>query len=392
MFISKEVLGYVDYYKDSDISRDEFLSNFEEDDDRKYMKQTIMNMEKIGYFEKCNIKKSERGMEALDTVYFMLTQKCNLKCKHCSTSCSPEVEDALDLEQAKIIIDNINKIGVKSIIFSGGEPMIYSYFYDIITYAKKVLTGVEFILSTNGTLVREDNVRFLVDNFDAIEMSLDGIDEISCNRIRGKGVFGKVIDSVKLLQESGFYNIGLSTVTGSKQNDYIKAFNLLNEKLKTRSVVRFLDPVGRATENISKFYSEKTNLPISIADIYLDTSLESRKVSSCSCIAYESVIYIDYHGNVYPCPTLYKDEYCIMNINDKKFSKELLFEKILLRREEFQNILDFEGTICEYCDINIFCWNCPEHFLRAKEAGEISIWCEKMKNNISRIVWKQIGK
>lgn len=391
LFVSTEVLEYIDYYKSNNISIRDFLYKFEDINDRKYIKKVLDKMNIIGYFEQLKNDSEEKEMKNIDNIYFLLTKKCNLKCIHCSTSCAPEEKEILSIDQAKTIINNIKKLGIEKIVFTGGEPMLHSDFFEIVEYAKLKLKNVQFILSTNGTLINKINISFLIEKFDIIEISLDGIDEKSCDSIRGKGVFEKVIASIKLLQKYNFYNITLSTVVGENQEAYIEKFYKLNEKLKTKPLIRALEPTGRALDNRNIFYEEKTLLPLSIPDIYKESSSKSRDISSCSCSAYERIILIDHEGYAYPCPSLYEGNFYIANFLDDNFSEIELMRILNTKRKKFQKILDFKGTICETCDINIFCWNCPAHFLKAKENNQINTWCKKMNKNINQIVWRQIG-
>jgi len=56
---------------------------------------------------------------------------------------------------------------------------------------------------TNATLINADNVRIIVNSVDSIDISLDGVDERTASIVRGEGVFGKVISSIKLLKRMG---------------------------------------------------------------------------------------------------------------------------------------------------------------------------------------------
>lgn len=51
---------------------------------------------------------------------------------------------------------------------------------------------------TNGTLIIPKNVEEIVSQIDSLDISLDGADEESCAVIRGKGVFEKVVSSIKV--------------------------------------------------------------------------------------------------------------------------------------------------------------------------------------------------
>ena len=69
-------------------------------------------------------------------------------------------------------------------------------------------------------LINENNVRWLVEWCDAFEISIDGVDEETCSLVRGKGVFHKVCDRVRLIKKYTDKPISLSMVFSDK-NDYL---------------------------------------------------------------------------------------------------------------------------------------------------------------------------
>lgn len=76
----------------------------------------------------------------------------------------------------------------------------------------------------------------------------------TCSIIRGKGIFNKVIESVKLLQNNGFHQISLSIVTGDK-NEYIEEkFRELSDKLKTKAIIRRFMSIGRGKDSKEIFW------------------------------------------------------------------------------------------------------------------------------------------
>ncbi len=85
--------------------------------------------------------------------------------------------------------------------------------FEILSYTKEKFKG-KIRLSTNATLIKENQVDEIIDGLYAMEISLDGYDELSCSKVRGKGVFTKVINLIKYIKSKGFNNIGLSMVVG----------------------------------------------------------------------------------------------------------------------------------------------------------------------------------
>ena len=78
------------------------------------------------------------------------------------------------------------------------------------------------------------------------------MDEESCSRVRGNGVFGKVIKSVYLLKKRGFDLISLSMVLTEENEKLVEKFMQLNQKLGTYPVIRRISWLGRALENKSR--------------------------------------------------------------------------------------------------------------------------------------------
>lgn len=146
----------------------------------------------------------------------------------------------------------------KSITSSGGEPMIREDFFDIASFLRENYTGI-ITLSTNGTLITKDNVAKLCDLVDQIDISIDGIDEESCAKIRGRGVFGKVLNSVDLIHECDFTNVSLSMVFSDTNEMYEEQFYELNKKLGTKALPRIYADIGRAKKNREQFTSKTKN-------------------------------------------------------------------------------------------------------------------------------------
>jgi MoaA/NifB/PqqE/SkfB family radical SAM enzyme len=62
--------------------------------------------------------------------------------------------------------------GMRRIIFSGGEPMLYPRFWEILEYARGKFEKV--VLSTNATRITRENIDRLKDLVDYIDITVDG--------------------------------------------------------------------------------------------------------------------------------------------------------------------------------------------------------------------------
>ncbi len=392
MFLSEEVYKFYKMASKENLTIGEFINYFEDKEDKNYIEQLSMNMIKSGaIYNKDYERYIEQKCIESKNIYLSITNKCNLKCKHCCTSCSIEKENFLETSQLKMIIDSIKELNPKSLVITGGEPLVRDDFKEIIEYIKYKAPHIKLILSTNGTLINNENLDFIVGNFDKIDISIDGVDEETCSITRGKGVFNKVIKAVRALQSKQFNNISLSMVFGDK-NDYLKEdFINLNRELSTYPEPRYFVPSGRGIENMSLYSSKDMLTPILIPKVFEDNKYKkSKKISSCSCNALKSQLFIDHDGSIYPCQSLIKEEYKVGSIFNQDIVgiiKSQGFEKLEVYYK-MQKILPYNFEKCKNCDINIFCWHCPGLLDSVKDnKEELDKWCNLMRRNLDRIIW-----
>lgn len=125
------------------------------------------------------------------------TSACNL---HCTGCWAAEYGHKLNLNLDTIdsIIQQGKEIGTYMYIYTGGEPLVRKK--DLITLCERH-PDCEFLSFTNGTLIDEAFCKEMVrvKNF-VPAISLEGFESANDGR-RGKGVFNKVQNAMKLLKE-----------------------------------------------------------------------------------------------------------------------------------------------------------------------------------------------
>jgi len=110
----------------------------------------------------------------------MLTSRCNMICPFCF---GPQLNKGdIDLSNAMILIEELHKSGVKTIIFSGGEPSLHDKIHIIIKAAKTY--GFKTVLSTNGYIYSLRLRDEILKNLDWISIPIDGFDYKSMHNMR----------------------------------------------------------------------------------------------------------------------------------------------------------------------------------------------------------------
>jgi mycofactocin radical SAM maturase len=145
----------------------------------------------------------ERGLAAPICLTWELTYACNLACTHCLSSSGRRDPLELSTAEAKALIDEIATMKIFYINIGGGEPMIRRDFFELIEYAVSRNIGVKF--STNGTRIDPAAAKRLasIDYLD-IQISIDGVDAMTSDRIRGAGSYDAARRAMDNLRAADF--------------------------------------------------------------------------------------------------------------------------------------------------------------------------------------------
>lgn len=148
---------------------------------------------------------------APDTVDFNINGVCNLDCKWCWGPVHNAKED-VTLSEWKNLAYNLKKIGMKSVVFTGGETLLKKGLPELARYFNVEL-GLWTTLSSNGLLMVKRGPSVLP-YINDLGLPLDG-HNVEINSIMRKGTilhFSKVLESIKFVQNN-FPNVSLTVRT-----------------------------------------------------------------------------------------------------------------------------------------------------------------------------------
>jgi len=148
-----------------------------------------------------------------------LTNKCNLKCTFCSVA-GRQRDLEWPVESLKDAIFAFIKCGIGTVELTGaGEPTLYPYLSDIVTYCKQF--DLKLGLITNG--IRLKNIpRGTLEKFTWIRVSLttlDYIKELELPQLENPVLgFSYIVGQKEML-----FGVAMNTLT--KISDYVKQYN-----------------------------------------------------------------------------------------------------------------------------------------------------------------------
>lgn len=322
---------------------------------------------------------AHRTQKRLENITLMLTNTCNLNCKHC---CASEISASQDISFQ--ILRQTIALGSRQITVTGGEPLLHKRIREILAFLKQEYKGT-LVLATNGTLV-EDYLDLILTYVDKVEISIDGVDDKDTEKYRGRGVFQKVLDAVQMLKQHDIpVAMSLVSYDGSKKEKFIH----LNEHYGTVPIIRELYLNDRVLSNINEIVPQGREGYIQILRDSMKLEPEHMDCFPCGAVSYQ--IFVDCEGNVYPCGGLAENALKIGNIQDKAVydkianNPEACYEAVtekLLAEEKFSK--------CRNCNVRCFCWNCISNVLSRSALPEVfEAYCENSLRKWKRFVWEE---
>ncbi len=151
------------------------------------LKEGILTGRKISVRRPPLIKSPVPSLRYLE---LQITNRCNLKCKHCYIADKSFTE--IPVSRIKKILQEFERLQGLRVLITGGEPLLHGKFEEI----NRILPmfSVRKVLFTNGTLLNKTLLRKL--NIDEIQISIDGLKQ-SHDLLRGRGAFKRAMDTLK---------------------------------------------------------------------------------------------------------------------------------------------------------------------------------------------------
>lgn len=285
----------------------------------------------------------------LRAVYFTVTRYCDLTCPYCYQGLNDRANTEMTLDQVRLVLGRIKAVNPNcQIAITGGEPFSHRRIHEILD----IVDELEFPMTilSNGTFIDDDAARHLrsLKNLRYIQISLDGITEETHALTRGKGHFPKAMAAIQSIIDQGLpfkiaptlHNrnmhelpaIGDLAISNGGWLKPNQLKELPHAGLNYTDVVMSSEGLLETLRTVNKYLVDKYGLP-RILEISHKFSRVDQEVCSVTapnskfiCGMGQSLLDIDWNGDVYPCHLNKGREMLIGNILQEDFAA--IFQRV----------------------------------------------------------------
>ena len=321
--------------------------------------KAIMKFRSKGYLEDSTIERIRHPnsdylkyylSNNLEQLIIQLTQNCNLRCSYCPYMGGYDnrtySNKSINLETIRKGIDYIlsHSQNTKqiSVGFYGGEPLLeMSLLKQAVEYIEEVKEGrtIRLNLTTNGTLLSDDNVEYFMEKNIRVLLSLDGAREYhNAHRVfpNGEGSFDIIMEKLKHIKEKYpeflsklMINSVISTDNDlSCTNDFFNAEQILDQLAVNMNTVNennaktsiqydenfkvindfemckaYLHMIGKISQRqVSKLYRQNEGKAQIIYKTLKPYRMQEKELHPGGpCLPGIARLFMDVEGNFYPC-------------------------------------------------------------------------------------------
>lgn len=252
-------------------------------------------------------------------VLLEITSQCNLHCLHCGSDCQNKLAaPELSTRDWENILLQLFDLGVKKVVFSGGEPTLRSDLGHLLIFAKRLDLKVGFI--SNGLINLKSSLgeELSISQPFAVGLSLDGLKDTHNKIRRNSKSWSCLLDNISFLQEKKIKICIVTTLHKLNWRELPKLAQWLDLMEIDSWQVQLAMPAGRMREVSDLLLSEEefkevcqivTNLKQNYPHLYLQAAdcfglaMDGliRDGDWQGCQAGISSFAVDARGNVLPC-------------------------------------------------------------------------------------------
>ena len=274
---------------------------------------------------------------------------CNQSCLHCHVAAGPNRKELMIDENIDYLLKILQQPSIHTLDLTGGAPEMNPLFKKLVLEARKL--DVTIIDRCNLTVLLEpgfeDMAQFLADNEVQIVASLPCYLEENVDGQRGKGVYRKSIEALKILNGLGYSHAGTRltiTLVYNPTGPYLPPSqeSLLNDYqryLHDEYDIKFDGLFTITNMPIARFGS--TLISKGEFENYMTLLKDSFNASNLSGLMCKNQLSVDWQGYVYDCDF---NQMLNMNIKNQNTRDPLHIRDVLEN-----DLLNIPVRIADHC-------------------------------------------
>jgi GTP 3',8-cyclase len=145
----------------------------------------------------------------VSNIRISLTKQCNLACIYCHREGEKDAKEQLTADEIAEILEVSVKFGIRSVKFTGGEPLLRP---DLIEIIRSVPAGMESSLTTNGTLLAGLARDLKAAGLKRVNVSLDSLNHDTYRKITGVDKLSEVLEGISAARDAGLTPVKINMV------------------------------------------------------------------------------------------------------------------------------------------------------------------------------------
>jgi radical SAM protein with 4Fe4S-binding SPASM domain len=183
-------------------------------------------LEPVAASLKRRLRLDQSPVPSLRYLLLHITDRCNLRCRHCFIGESGHTD--LALEKITNVVDEFEGMQGLRLLISGGEPLLHREFWILNDYLAE--RDLRTVLLSNGTLIDDETAARL--RVQEVQVSLDGMREAH-DFVRGDGNFERSVEAIRRLTAAG-RQVSVATMIHSRNLLDFEDLTALVEELGVR--------------------------------------------------------------------------------------------------------------------------------------------------------------
>ena len=246
---------------------------------------------------------------SLETLQVNLGYRCNQSCLHCHVNAGPTRTEAMDADTADLVLEVLERRGVKTLDLTGGAPEMNPQFRRLVQATRAM--GVRVIDRCNLTILfepgHEDLADFLAAQQVEVVASLPCYSVANVDRQRGEGVFDKSIAALQRFNALGYAQPGSALTLNLVYNPQGPVLPPPQEalqadykrELEAHFGIRFNHLFALTNMPIQRFGS--TLVSKGQFESYLQLLKDAYRADNLDTVMCVSQVSVDWQGDLYDC-------------------------------------------------------------------------------------------